>query len=203
MADYASSSDCFADIIDSSYSSSDYPQMAAFVTAASRLIDLEMGRQAGFFIGSTDQVMYYDGSGLDCQEIDEFVSISAVAVSEQGDLSSTSYTAWTTNDYLTWPYNATAKGKPITKLLINDDGDKVAFYGYRKAVKVTGSLGYSSTVPDVIKQACKIQAVRMFMRAKQGYQDAGAGGDALAIKGQAMLDPDVKALLYPIKLELS
>ena len=43
------------------------------------------------------------------------------------------------------------------------------------------------------------------MRAKQGWNDTGAtvelGG--MTFKGQTQLDPDVKAMLYPLKLELS
>jgi hypothetical protein len=209
--DYTSSTDAFADISEGGYSSTDPvlgPVMVNFITAASRLIDAEVGRWPGFFYPTTDSStdFYYDGSGLGEQEIDEFVSISAVAVAEQGGVSSTNYTAWTLNtDYLTWPYNAARKGKPITKLLLDViDGSKGGFYAYQKAVKVTGVPGYSTTPPDVVKLACKMQAIRWFMRAKQGYQDTGANVEIgqMTFKGKLELDPDVKALLWPMKLEL-
>lgn len=203
---YTSSSDCFAEIVEGGYSSSDYPQMATMVTAASRLIDAEFGRWAGFFYPSTsDETRYYDGSGLEEQDIDEFVSITTVSVAEQGETSSTGYTDWAATDYLVWPYNYNANGKPIKKLIIDINGNKLAFYGYRKAVKVAGVPGYSATPPDVVVQACKMQAVRWFMRAKQGYQDVGASVEigGITLKGVTELDPDVKALLFPLKLELS
>ncbi len=211
--DYTSSTDAFADINEGGYtSSSDYsavyePAMASFVTVASRLVDAEMGRWDGFFYPTTDsQTFYYDGSGLEEQDIDEFASISAVAVAEQGGVSSTCYTAWTENtDFLTYPYNASAKSKPITKLTIDIiDGQKSAFYRYQKAVKVTGVPGYSTTPPDIVVQACKIQAVRWFMRAKQGYQDSGGTVEIGEMKfsKKIELDPDVKQLLKPLKLEL-
>jgi len=215
--DYTSSTDVFADIPEGNYASStDFttvykPAMDNFVTVASRLIDAEMGRWGGFFYPTTDAStdFYYDGSGLEEQEIDEFVSISAVAVAEQGGVSSTCYTAWTENtDYLVWPYNATAKGRPLTKLVIDViDGSKAAWYRYQRAVKVTGVPGYSATPPDIIVQACKLQAVRWFFKAKQGYQEQGASVEFGSMRFTASstapkLDPDIKALLWPIKLEL-
>jgi len=205
--DYTSSTDAFGDMSEGNYTSSDYPQMASFVTAASRLVDLEMGRWDGFFYPTTDSaVLYYDGTGEAEQPIDEFVSISEVAVSEQGSLTSTDYTAWTLNtDYLVKPYNYATKLKPINCLaLVDYNGTKGAFYGYQKAVRVTGIPGYSATIPDVIALATRMQAVRYFMRAKQGYQDTGVQADmgGMTIKGKLELDPDIKALLYPLKLEL-
>lgn len=183
--------------------------MAGFVTAASRLIDAEMGRWDGFFYPTSDSsIMYYDGTDEREQPIDEFVSISEVAVSEQGNIAaSTDYTVWTlTTDYLTKPYNATAKAKPINCLVVADfNGSKGAFYCFQKSIRVTGILGYSATPPDIIALAARMQSVRYFMRAKQGYQDTGTQADmgSLTIKGKLELDPDIKALLYPIKLELS
>jgi len=205
---YTSSTDAFADISEGNYSSTDTvlnAVMVGFVTAASRLIDKEMGRWDGFFYPTTDSSTdYYDGSGLEAQEIDEYASISSVAVAEQGGVSSTNYTAWTENtDYLTWPYNR--RGKPITKLVLDViDGQKGGFYRYQKAVKVVGIPGYSLTPPDIVALACKMQAIRWFMRAKQGYQDAGANVEigSMTFKGKLELDPDIKALLWLLKLEL-
>ena len=206
--DYTTSTDAFQDISEGTYSSSDYPQMASFVTVASRLIDAEMGREDGFFYPTTDEVTrYYDGSGEQDQPIDEFVSINAVGMSEQGRVGSTDYTAITGSDYYFSPYNYVSKALPITALVMDtlNNSQFGAWYSYRKAVKVTGIAGYSLTPPAVVEQAVKIQACRWFMRAKQGWNDTGAtvelGG--MTFKGQTQLDPDVKALLYPLKLDLS
>ena len=204
--DYTSSTDAFVEMSEGNYSSSDYPAMATMITAASRLIDSEMGRWPGFFYPSTsDETRYYDGSGEEEQRIDEFASITSVSVAEQGGTGSTDYTLWATTDYMAWPYNHSENGKPITKLILDFNGSKGGWYGYRKAIKIVGVPGYSATVPSVIAQACKMQAVRWFMRAKQGYQDTGASVEigGITLKGQTQLDPDVKALLFPLKLELS
>jgi hypothetical protein len=202
--DYTSSTDAFADMSEGNYSSSDYPQMSTFVTAASRLIDREIGRWDGFFYPTTDSaIWFFDGSGECEQEIDEFVSISEVAVSEGGGLSSTDYIAWTLNtDYLTRPYNHT----PINRLaLVEYNGTKGAWYTGQKTIRVTGIPGYSSTPPDIVIQACKMQAVRWFMRAKQGYQDTGGSVavGSMTFTGKLELDPDVRQLLWPLILELS
>lgn len=199
--DYTTSTDAFADMPDSGYASTDYPIMATMITAASRLIDGEFGRWPGFFNPSTsDEVRYYDGSGEEAQVIDEYATITSVAVSEQGETCSTGYTAWGSTDYYVWPYNLT----PIKKLIIDSNGSKMGWYSYNKAVKVTGVPGYATTTPAVISQACKVQAIRLFMRAKQGYQDTSAGEQGgTTLKGQTQLDPDVKAMLFPLKLELS
>jgi len=117
--DYTTSTDAFAQLTDStSYQSSTdfYPVMDGLITAASRLIDREVGRRDGFFYPSTDaKTMYYNGSGDFEQKIDEFVSITTVSVAEQGGVASTSYTDWTENtDYVTLPYNASNDGSWIT-----------------------------------------------------------------------------------------
>ena len=199
---YTTSTDAFADISEGGYSSSDFPAMETFVTVASRLIDKEVGRWDGFFYPTTDDVTrYYSGSGDRTQYIDEFVSITSVSVAEDGGLASTDYTAWGTTDYIAEPYNLT----PIYKLTIDTlNGSKSLFDSYPRAVKIVGIPGYSTTPPDLVVQAAKIQAIRWFMRAKGGYQDV-QGNDDIGkryYKGSTELDPDVKAMLWGYKLEL-
>lgn len=205
--DYTTSTDAFSDMSEGSYSSSDYPQMATFVTAASRFIDRELGMWDGFFYPTTDSVVFYfDGSGDGEQYIDCFASISEVAVSEQGGLASSDYTVWSSSDYIEFPYNHSAKGRPITKLISDlwNQSTNVSFFRYPKSVRVTGQPGYSLTPPDTIALVTRIQAVRWFMRAKQGYQDTGANVNlgAMTFTTKLELDPDIKQMLWSYKLEL-
>lgn len=200
-----------ADIPESAYgttSSTDYDTaIEGFIAVASRLVDLELGKFPGFFYPTTDSVtMYYDGSGEHWQDIDEFVSISSVAVSESGGVSSSDYTTYSSSDYFLEPHNYATLGKPITRIVLDRlNGSQYVFYGYKKSVQVVGIPGYSLTVPEPIAQAVKMQTIRWLQRAKQFYQDVGAqveiGG--LTVKGQQQLDPDIKALLWPYKLEFS
>lgn len=206
--DYSSSTDAFADMSEGNYSSSDYPQMASFITAASAMIDAEIGVWRGFFNPSATEVTrYYNGSGESEQIIDPFAGISAVYMSEAGGVGSTDYTLLSSSDYFFYPYNYAENNKPITKIIMDTiNGSQFgSFYSFRKAVKVVGVAGYATTIDPRINQACKMQSIRWFMRAKQGYQDTGANVEVgqMMIKGTLQLDPDVRQLLYPFKLEFS
>ena len=203
--DYTTSLSAFGDISEGNYIPGNFPEMETFITAASRLIDSEVGRWEGFFYPSTDTVTrYYDGSGYDEQMIDEFASITSVAVSEQGGTASTDYTTWSSSDYFAYPYNAALDGKPITKLVVDFNGSKAAWYGYRKAVQVVGLAGYSVAVNSIVASACRRQAVIWFMKAKGGYQEQSGGDTAakLAYTDTSALAPEVKSMLHGLKLEL-
>lgn len=206
MADYCSTSDIKSDMPDSGLSSSTDTTydtaIGSMITAASRLIDKEVGREANWFSSTDEQTRYFDGSGEVVQEIDECHTLTSVSVSESGETCSSGYTDWTLDtDFYVWPYNYSDLGIPFTRLIADFNGNGINFPRYRKAVKVVGQFGYSSTPPDDIKQACKIQAVRWFSRAKQMYQDQGGGdwaGQTVFAKND--LDPDVKIILSSYKL---
>mgnify|MGYP001466607497 CR=1 FL=1 len=90
---------------------------------------------------------------------------------------------------------------PYEKLIVdNDAGSKGNWGTTQKGVKITGVWGYALTPPADVKQACKIQAMRWFMRAKQGYQDAGVNANLGEMIYAQELDPDVKMLLAPYRL---
>lgn len=195
MSDYCSTTDLLVDMPDAPLASSTdatyTAALATAVTAASRMIDRYIGRWDNYFLPSTDaETRYYDGVGGKEMMIDECMSLTSVSVAEDCDLDT--YTAWTEDtDYLTFPYNAT----PKFQLVIHPDGGKYRFPVYRKAVKVIGRFGGSLTVPEVVKRACKIQAMRYFQRAKQAYQDTGVSVELGQLVYTKELDPDVKLLL--------
>lgn len=202
---YTTTTDAFASIPEANYQPLEYPVMSAYIATASRFIDMEVGRWEGFFYPTTDSVTrYYDGSDGETLDIDEFVSISDVSVAETGGTASTDYTAWTSTDYFVEPYNYASLGKPINRLVIDSNGSKAGWYGFRKSVAVTGIPGYASSTPRIIETACQIQAVRWFMRGKGGWQDTGGNENVgtMRYKGPAELDGDIRAMLHPYKLEL-
>lgn len=180
--------------------------MATFITSASRLIDRELAVIPGFFYPTTDSIVYYfNGSGEHEQVISPFASISEVAVSEAGGLESSDYTVWSSSDYIEYPYNYAAQNRPITKLIANVlNSTRGGFDRYPKSVRITGQPGYSTTPPDLIALATRMQAVRWFMRAKQGYQDTGASQNigGLQFSAKLELDPDIRQILHGFKLEL-
>ena len=201
MADYVTVAEIKADIPDSplfDVTDDTYDTVLGnMVTAASRLIDRYVGGWDNYFYPTTDDsTRYFDGSGEEIQYIDPMVSLTSVAVSDSGRAVS-DYTTWTNDsDFFVSPYNHASIGMPIMSLVIdNDSGSKGTWGKTRKGVKVTGVFGWSATPPADIEQACKIQAVRWFMRSKQGYQDAAANPSMGEMYYMKELDPDVKMLL--------
>jgi len=208
MTDYTSLATFKADYPTSEFgfSSTDYDTaLSSLITTASRLVDREIGKWENYFYPSTDtEDRYFDGNGQRELYIDDAVSVSAVAVSESGGLSSSDYTAWSSSDYITHPYNQT----PVYKIIVDRlNGSKLYFDPYHKAVKVTGIFGYSATPPALVIQAVKIQVARWFMRQKQIWQDTNnqeLGAVVVNVNGKnfigTKLDPDVAAMLHPYKI---
>lgn len=203
MADYVTLAEVKADLPDFDTDTLDeYDQvLTGMITAASRLIDREVGGWPDYFYASTSETRYYDGSGEEEQWIDPMTSLTSLSVSEGGGRASTSYSDWTENtDFYVWPYNYASLNVPIQKLIVdNDSGSKGTFCSTRKGVKVTGVFGYSTTPPNDIKQACKITAMRWFMRSKQSYQDTSASAQLGQLFYTKALDPDVIEILTPYK----
>lgn len=198
---YCSSSDIIDDMPDSPlYSSTDAAYstaLAGMILSASRLIDEEVGRWPGYYYPTTDiEVRYFDGTGEDEAPIDECVLLSKLEVSESGYRGTTDYTEWTLDtDYFVYPYNYSANGIPIKKIIIEAESGKGWFVYGRKVIKVTGIFGYSSTPPDYIRRAVIIQASRWYMRAKQAYQDRNATAELGQYVYGKGLDPDIQELI--------
>ena len=142
------------------------------------MIDHALGKWDNYFYPSTDAETRYYTSGEDCVDIDEAVSITSIAVSEGGEVTSTGYTALAATDWFAWPYNYSAKAEPIRRIELDTvNGNYYSFYGYPKGVKIVGFFGYSTTPPGDIKQACIIIATSLFMQEKQGWRDASASAE--------------------------
>lgn len=184
-------------------STTDYDALlTSLITSSSRMIDKYLGVQAGYFYPTTDDVTrYYDGNNSDELKIDDFVSITSLGVAEQGGLQSTDYFSWTSTDYYTHPYNAVANGQPYNTLVVDvENGEKSYFPRYRKAIKVTGIFGFSTTTPELIAQACMTQTLHWYMRAKNAWQNKGANEQFLVDTG-GKLDEDVKTMLNGFMLD--
>lgn len=206
MADYCTTTDVKANP-DLGISSTDVTSydtvLSALITQASRMIDEYLGKWPDYFATTDTSIRYYTAHDPGYLDIDEAVSISSVAVSESGEVTSTGYTTWAATDYLLWPYNTTDTSEPYRRIEIDVlNGSKFSFYGYPKGVQVTGVFGYSSTVPDTVKRACIAQVVAMFMQDKAAYQNISAGGNAGSLSYDGELHPLVKLLLAPYKLKV-
>lgn len=169
--------------------------LTSLITRASRAIDGHLKRAPGLFYSDTDLTFYFDGSGESQLWIGELAAApTSVAVAEDGNLST--YTAWSSTDYILWPYNAPSLGIPYQRLDIDLlYGAETHWYAYPKNVKIVGKFGFSTTVPDEIKQATIIQTMRWFKRGQQAFQDTGAVLELGQLRYLQKLDPDVLLLL--------
>lgn len=188
------------------------------VTATSREIDKWTHRR--FF--AITETRYYTPEYIHLLEIDDLLSLTTLKTDRDGDR--TYETTWATGDFDLEPYNAILDGKPYTAIRVTPNGDHYfpvpggSWMGVSgagrsfplpgsvisttrlntKNVEINGSFGYSSTTPALVKEACLIQASRLYNRKSspfgvQGYTDFG---QAVVI---ASLDPDVKELIKDLK----
>lgn len=198
MADYVSTDDVKTMLPDGNFPVGEYDDVLdALVTRASRAIDRMTGREPGAYAVSADTTRYF-GPSRDggCLWIGELAAApTSVSMSMTGSL--TAYTALATTDYVPWPYNAIAEGRPYLRLDIDGiNGAYGVWYPYPKAVKVVGKFGYSTTAPAMIVQATLTQAVRWFKRAQQGFADTGAIIDLGQLTYTQRIDPDIVTMLY-------
>jgi len=125
--------------IDSSYDA----QIAEWITAAQQFIDNFTGRS----FEATSAIRYFDGSNLKDLFLDDFVSITAFDSLKTDGTVEKSLVENT--DYYALPYNDT----PKTHLRVRPTGYYGSFPSGTRNMKITASWGYSTTVPELIKNA--------------------------------------------------
>ena len=195
MTDYITAEEIKDELPDVDWSEGLYDDFLELIaTRVSRLIDRATNREEGAYKSETATARTFDGSGGRYQWVDEMAAApSAVEVSEDGTLT---YTAWASTDYMLWPYNALAKGRPYVRLDVDQlNGNHALWYAFPKSVRVTAKWGYSTAVPEDLMQAVVTQCVRWFKRAQQAYQDVGGAPEVGQIRyWTRQLDPDVLTL---------
>jgi hypothetical protein len=179
----------------------DDTQLGLIVIAASRAIDAWCNRQFGSHWSAVARVFDWDGQtirGGAALEVFDLQTTSGllVAIDEDGDgVFETDLTVDT--DYRPWPWNAAADGKPWTHLVLTFDTTGY-WPGLRRGVQVTANWGWTG-VPELVRQACLIQAARWFMRRDSAYGIAGSPDMGNEMRLLEKLDPDVAMMLKPLR----
>lgn len=164
------------------------------VESASRLIDGHAGRQ---FWSMGTAVRYFVAQDDFVVEVDDLAN-SNVTIQTANDADGNFDTTWGTDDYQLEPLNGILDGITWPYTTIRAIGDYLwPISGGEALIKVTGVWGWPS-VPIAIKQACIIQASRIFKRLDSPLGVAGFG-DLGAIRVTRDLDPDVAQLVMPYK----
>lgn len=166
--------------------------LEAAISSASRAIDGFTGR---FFYAdgtvSVPVVRYFTPKSETLVFTDDFTSLTEVAIDNA--LARTWSTVWATSDYMVEPINNPRQGKPYDRIIAV--GRYIFPTAYPQSVRMTGIWGFT-TVPDVVAQACLIQASRIYNRALSPFGIAGSP-DLGVVRLSARLDPDVQVLLAP------
>jgi hypothetical protein len=164
------------------------------VESASRLIDGHAARQ---FYSSGTAVRYFVAQDDFVVEVDDLAN-GTVTIQTAQDADGVYDTTWLTDDYQLEPLNGILDGIAWPYNQIRAVGDYLwPISGGEALIKITGVWGWPS-VPIAIKQACIIQASRIFKRLDSPLGVAGFG-DLGAIRVTRDLDPDVAQLVMPYK----
>ena len=203
--DYCTATEIKAAAPGTTWSSTYDTLLGTLATRASRVVDRDTGRQPGYFYVSTDVTRYFDGSGTRELKIGELAAApTSVSVAETGIVDNAAgtggtYTVWTTDDYVLWPYTSDSGYEPYTRLIIASETEttKAVWYAFKRAVKIVGKFGWAAAIPDDIKQATIIEAMRMYKRGMQGYEDAGAIQELGQLRMVKAKDPEYMSLIAP------
>jgi hypothetical protein len=164
--------------------------LSAVLEACSRSIDGYCNRSFGKTVPGT--VRYFTPVDADEVLIDDCVSLTEVATDADGDR--TYEDTWAATDYDLLPENA-GTNTPYLTIATTPDGD----YGFprvRKGLKLTGTWGWPE-VPPPVREACLIQAYRIFKRKDAPFGISGSPEMGMMRIGR--LDPDVLWLLDPYR----
>lgn len=173
------------------------PDLARALTSASRMVDQITGRRFWLDdVEEADKVRYYTATDTGVLLIDDLVALTELATDPI--YARTFSDVWEVDtDYLLAPFNATADGLPYTSISVLA-GSQFTLPPYAGSVRVTGQFGWPA-VPEVVKQATILIAARLVKRAREApFGVAGIAFDGAAVRVPAS-DPDVLALLEPVR----
>jgi hypothetical protein len=163
-------------------------QLQSLVMQAQTYIDQYCKRT--FMVGSSGVERYFDGSDSPFW-VDDCVAVQKINLDEEMDGTYSSTMAAT--DYHLMPYNS----NPKTYIVLSSNSGFGGFAdGTTKGVKVTGTWGYDTSVPEDIRRASIIQCCRWFKRADTAYASMMGPNELGVIQTFTGLDPDVKAILF-------
>lgn len=107
--------------------------------------------------------------------------------------------------YVLEPLNAPDYGEPYTSISYSGGPGWPTHWGFWRTrnVIVTAKWGYAGAVPQAVRQACLLQASRLFARRNSPFGIAGSPDMGSELRLLAKVDPDVAVMLAPfVKMEV-
>jgi hypothetical protein len=168
--------------------------------SASRLIDGYCSRQFWAY-GSATVRVYQANTEYVC-DIDDIYTTNGFILKTSTFADGNFDVTWSATDVQLEPLNGYLDGIEWSFNKLRAIGDYLfptvnANYGEQALVQVTARYGWA-TVPSPVKQACIIQASRLFKRLDSPLGVAGFG-DLGAIRVSRFLDPDMAQLVEPYR----
>ena len=170
----------------------DDAKIASVLDAVSRGIDSYTGRR--FYVDSSDATRYYTAEFPDILFCPDDIC-TLTTLSTDGDGDRTYEDTWAATDYDLLPANASEDSAPYTMVARTPDGDYTFPVGVAKGVKMIGTFGWSSSVPDPISEACLLLAERLFKRKDAPFGIMGSGGLGTVRMVQKMIEDDLELAL--------
>lgn len=167
----------------------DDTELSLAVTAASRAIDRSTNRYFGLDNPAVERVYTWERDHLWNREsllVNDIATTSGLVIENDGVA---------VTDYKLYPSNAEVDGRPYEMVVI---GSGLSWSRDPEAIAITAQFGWAS-VPDVVKQACLLQASRFFKRKESPYGVAGSPDLGNELRLLAKLDPDVEVMLGAVR----
>jgi len=179
------------------YGTAEDATMEAAIESASRIIDAHTNRR--FYSDTTVSArVYYANTPIRCT-VDDFSTTSGLIIKTDTGDNGTYDQTWASTEYILEPINSEiggVSGQPYNTIVATIP-KLFPVTGRRPRIQVTAKWGWAS-VPDTVRQACLVQAARLFRRA-QTPEGFAAGESFGAIRVSTKLDPDVQMLLAPFR----
>lgn len=178
----------------------DDAEIALALTAASRAIDHATNRQFGQAASAVARVYTPGSAGRRRVVIDDLMTTTGLVIQTDTNGDGSYATTLTLDtEVVLWPPNAAADGRPWTALIAAPGGLGLGpFPCGENYVKVTAKWGWTA-VPAEVKQACLIQASRLFKRKDSPFGIAGSPEMGSELRLLQSLDPDVAVLVSGVR----
>jgi len=160
------------------------------IEGASRRIDGYCGR---FFYTQTATITLFAKDIYTLFLQNDLVSITTLKTDDDGDGSFEN--TWTLNtDYMLQPTNVALQSRPYNRILaVGGKTFPIMIQPQLPGVQVNGVWGWSA-VPDDVREACVLLAMRGFARYNAALGVVGFADMAIQVRS---IDPDVRDMLSP------
>lgn len=177
--------------------SDDDALLAPAIAAASRAIDRATNRQFGLVAAPVARYYTARWDQRRCRwviEIDDLqTTVGLLIMADRDDDGSYSDLI---DEYALRPVNAQQDGKPWTQVIVHPTSTAQPTC-LEAGVEAVAKWGWTA-FPDVVVQACYLQASRFYERRKAPFGVAGSPDAGSEMRLLAKVDPDVAVMLGPV-----